>query len=877
MSVSDLAPRLQRALDGRYRIVREIGRGGMGVVFRADDLKHDRPVALKALDPEAGRSVGRERFLREIRISAHLTHPGVLTLIDSGEADGVLYYVMPLVGGGSLRDRMKAEGMMSVDEALRITREVGETVAYAHRAGVVHRDLKPENVLFEAGHALVADFGVARALEETGGERLTRTGLSIGTTAYASPEQVVGATDVDGRSDQYSLACVLYEMLLGSPPWDAGNPQAMLACKLRDPVPGLRVVRDTIPLGVEAAVVRALSRTPADRFPTMEGFLEALTAGRDTGSTTGRTGDARLRRGAIAAVVASLLIAIGIPVATRMSAGGSAEPVGMVGATFEQLTSEPGIEWFPGISPIDGSIVYAAEGPEGRDLFLRPGDGGGAVNLTAAYPEDDDEPALSPDGRRIAFRSEREGGGLFVLELEGTTVRRVTRVVGEGHNPAWSPDGTRLVYATERIDVNPQNSDGKSQLRIVDLAAGEIRPLPTDVSASLPAWSPGGRRIAFTRRLGAPEAWIDIWTLPADGGESLPVTDDRHTDWDPVWSADGRWIYFASARGGSMNLWRAPVEERSGRALGPPEPVMTPAPSLAHPALSADSRLIVYSGVLTTINIYALRFDPDRGEVLGEPFAVTTGSRRWSSPDPSPDGRTIAMYSLAQPEGEVHLVEADGTALRRITGDSATDRVPRWSPDGRWIAFFSNRGGPLDVWMVRPDGSELKQVSRSGGGVPVWSPDGTRMVATGGTAEEAANRIFDPSLPWDGQEFEPLPPIPPELSTFRANDWSRDGDWLVGGATFGDDGIGVLHLPTGRYERLTSEGQWPVWLPDGRRILYVTGGNEMRVVDRVSRRVRTVFASRRDIIGPPRLTRDGRTMYYSRRVTEADLWVMRLP
>jgi len=277
--VTDQLARLHAALADRYTIERELGRGGMAVVYLAEDLRHHRPVAIKVLKPELAAALGPERFLREIETAARLNHPHILPLHDSGEADGFLYYVMPFVEGESLRARLDREQQLSLEDALQITREVADALSYAHSHDIVHRDIKPENILFQAGHAVVSDFGIARAITAAAaGEKLTETGISVGTPAYMSPEQAAGAARLDGRSDIYSLACVLYEMLAGDPPYVASSAHAIVARQALDPVPPLRTVRDTVPEGVDRAIVRALVRTPADRFATAAQFADELTA-----------------------------------------------------------------------------------------------------------------------------------------------------------------------------------------------------------------------------------------------------------------------------------------------------------------------------------------------------------------------------------------------------------------------------------------------------------------------------------------------------------------------------------------------------------------------------------------------------------------------
>ena len=272
---TDVRERLQEGLADRYRLERELGRGGMATVYLAHDLKHDRQVALKVLHPELAATLGPERFQREIRTTARLQHPHILPVLDSGEASGQLFYTMPFVEGESLRDRLRRERQLPIAEALQITREVADALGYAHERGVVHRDIKPENILLSRGHALVADFGVARALQVSGGE-LTETGMSVGTPAYMSPEQGMADPNLDGRSDLYSLGCVLYEMLAGEAPYTGTSAQAIMAKRLREPVPHVRTVRETVPVTVDQSLERVLAKTPADRFASAGEFAAAL-------------------------------------------------------------------------------------------------------------------------------------------------------------------------------------------------------------------------------------------------------------------------------------------------------------------------------------------------------------------------------------------------------------------------------------------------------------------------------------------------------------------------------------------------------------------------------------------------------------------------
>ncbi len=290
--MADLFTRLQAALADRYTIERELGRGGMATVYLAQDLKHHRKVAIKVLKPELAAALGPERFLQEIEIAAGLTHPHILPLYDSGEATGLLYYVMPYVEGETLRNRLDRAGQLPLAEAVQITREVADALSYAHSHDVVHRDIKPENILLEAGHAVVSDFGIARAITAAAGGKLTETGIAVGTPGYMSPEQAAARGRVDERSDIYSLGCVLYEMLAGEPPFTGPSAESIVRQHLAAAPPRVSAMRAAVPRAIEEAIVRALAKTPADRPATAAEFVEALAAPaprvRDTGRRTSR-------------------------------------------------------------------------------------------------------------------------------------------------------------------------------------------------------------------------------------------------------------------------------------------------------------------------------------------------------------------------------------------------------------------------------------------------------------------------------------------------------------------------------------------------------------------------------------------------------------
>ncbi len=317
--------RLTAALGGHYRVERELGTGGMATVYLAHDVRHDRKVALKVLLPDLAATIGAERFLREVRITAGLTHPHILPLLDSGEADGLLYFATPYADGGTLRDMLRHQRQLAIETALTITRQVADALAHAHSRGVLHRDIKPENILFESGHAVVADFGIARAISVAGGEKLTVTGLAVGTPVYMSPEQSVGERELDARSDQYSLACVSYEMLAGEAPFTGPTAQAVLARRMTETPRPVRATRESVSPAVDAAIARALARLPPDRFASVEEFATALTAPNERGrSATASPGGRRWL--ATATVLLAVLIGA-IWITRRFTREGVAPPI----------------------------------------------------------------------------------------------------------------------------------------------------------------------------------------------------------------------------------------------------------------------------------------------------------------------------------------------------------------------------------------------------------------------------------------------------------------------------------------------------------------------------------------------------------------------
>jgi serine/threonine protein kinase len=859
-----------------YRILRTLGQGGMGEVYAAEDTRLNRTVALKVLPHiTSADSEDFKRFRREAQAVAALTHPNVVTLYSVEDAGGVPFLTMELVDGKPLDAFIPRRGM-TLAALLEFAIPLADAIGAAHQRGIVHRDLKPSNIMIGGDRRLkVLDFGLAKLRQETAGEaetleRLTAEHRVIGTAAYMSPEQAEGRA-VDHRSDIFSLGILLYEMATGTRPFTGESTMSILSAIIKDtPTPPMRV-NAAVPDQLDRIIRRCLAKDPSRRYQSAVDVRNDLEEIADA-EPASRHRSASIRRAAAwSALAIGASLAAGAAAVEWRARADRIHP-----AAFARLTSMPGREWFPSLSPDGKWIVYAAEVEGNFDIFLQSVSGSNAVNLTKDSPDDDEMPAFSPDGDRIAFRSGRDGGGIFVMGRTGEAIRRITRA---GFNPSWSPDGTEIAFTSLRMDINPQNGEGSSELEIVSAGGGEPRRVfGNDVVQ--PVWSPHRRRIAFARRGGAGRS-TDIWTIRPDGSDPVGLTPDQPIDWNPVWAPDGAHLYFLSDRSGTMNLWRIAIDEETGRARGEAEPIVIPSPLVAHPAISADGRLLAYSSVVVSANIQRLTLAPGFMP-SGDPSWVTTGSRVWANPDPSPDGDFVTYYSRIEPEGHLYISRADGTGQRQLTGDAFLDRMPRWAPDGKWISFFSNRSGRLQIWKIRSDGGELQPMTQFSEELayPLWSPDARRLAAvTISQAKRHEAFIIDATRPWNPQERQTLPPVPGSPSPFTATSWSPDGQQMVGfsGSASPSSGVIVFALQTQRYERMTTNlGEWPVWMADNRHVLMGDGGKHFWLLDTKTKEARQVYSGGRDVLGPPRPTIDGRAIFYPRRVTESDIHLMTL-
>src|SRR5918995_3740012 len=687
---------LQTALADRFRIERDLGRGGMATVYLAYDLRQDRQVALKVIRPELGAELGADRFLPEIKVTPKLRHPHILPLFDSGAANGQLWYTMPYVQGGTLRQRLIRETRIPREDAYGITLDVLAALSAAHGQGIIHRDIKPENILLEGTEAVVADFGIAQAVTAAGADRMTAMGVALGTPGYMSPEQAVGE-QIDQRSDVYSVGCVLYEMLTGTQPRRAGTEQARTQVSL--------------PSSVGPTVEKALAADPTDRFSTAAEFAASL----DSAQETRAKPHGRRRIVTIAAAVLALLgltFYAGRRITTEAAASGSV--ASGLNQKLRQLTFTEGIEEWPAWSPDGTRLAYVAEVDGIRQLFLRTLANGTERRLTNVR-RDDIQPAWSSEGHRIAFvRANtaggklepndingwyQEGGDIWSLEL-GTG--RETRLIEDAVSPTYSPIGGRLAFEA--------SWGGARRIWVADSTGRNPRQITTDSSEavvhSTPRWSPDASKLAF-RRIESIKS--DIMAVDVGSQMLSRVTDDNAINMDPVWAPDGSHIYFTSSRGGGLNLWQILLDR--GGAAGPPVQLTTGAGDDIQPSVAADGGRVAFAVRGLNSDLWRLPVSPVTGLPTGQPTPVVKTTRVESRGAWSPDGASIAFNSDRLGEMNIWVRGVADSVERQLTRGPGGDYQPTWSPDGKRLVFFSARSGNADIWAVETGDGRLTRLT----------------------------------------------------------------------------------------------------------------------------------------------------------------------
>ena len=869
---------------GPYEVVGPLGAGGMGLVYRARDPQLGRDVALKVLPDSVAHDGERlARFDREARTLAALNHPNIAQIYGLEQAGTRRAIVMELVAGEDLSTRIE-RGSLPTMEALAIARQIANGLEAAHDVGIVHRDLKPANIrVRDDGAVKVLDFGLAKAAGAAGGldsaaatvtsPAMTAHGVILGTAAYMAPEQARGRA-VDKRADIWAFGVILYEMLTGSRLFDADTVADTIAQVVTRDIDMDRLPSTLAPR-IRELITRCLERDPRLRLRDIGEARIALEAP-DAGARGTR---APRRREWVSLTAAGAAVASAGAIGWWL--GASSEPRETPFDTFTQLTMQAGEETAPVISPDGGSIAYASRAAGNWDIYTQRVGGRNAIAVAADPAIDESAPAFSPDGLRIAFHESDRDGGLFTTGATGESARRLTEF---GFDPSWSRDGRRIIFATEEA-IDPYTRHSVSSIWTVDVSGDASPQKLHEGDAMQPAWSPSGTRIAFWAHVSGQR---DLFTTAADGSDRVALTSDPALDWNAVWSADGRSLYFSSDRGGSMNVWRLPIDETSGRATGPAEPITKAVHAASdRPSLSRDGSRLVFRSQTRTINPVAIDFDPT-AERTGDVRTLIQANDVLTPTSISPDGRQLLLTSQTGRRDDIFVSGTDGTALRRLTDDEFRDRWPRWSRDGREVFFYSNRTGTYQIWSVRPDGGGLRHifgVDNTNVHFPVLSPDGTRLIASTQTSPDSwmvqltgtAGAESSAKLEGLGTADEWLIPV----------DWSPDGRRLagpmmsragtinaVGVYEFGDDGRGRLTL-----RHASGDGYRFAWLGDSRRVLILDRSDRLHLLDVETGRLKTIFddPAWRFWGNVPAIAPDGRRIYLGALEEQSDVWMIARP
>lgn len=807
MHPAEQIEQLKAALASRYRIDQVVGTGGMATVYAAEDLRHGRRVAIKVLDPELGAALGAERFLREIRVTAALHHPHILPLHDSGEADGHLYYVMPLVEGESLREKLRNEKQLPVGEAVRIATAVAGALHYAHRHDVVHRDLKPENILLQDGQPLIADFGIALAVSRAGGKRITQTGMSLGTPQYMSPEQATADHAIDGRTDIYSLGAVLYEMLTGDPPYTGSTSQAIIAKMLTDKPRSIRLARPAVPAQVEAAVERALAKLPADRFATGLEFSEALTPPYTAIEAPASAGGARVSssprkwwRDMVPWAVAVMAIVLAAFLGSRPTTVGKVVRFQLVLPDSARLRTSDGTSVT--LSP-DGSRVVYAGGPESAgQLFIR--DLNGLESRPIRGTDRARSPVVSPDGRSVLFVVD---GRLKRVDMDGGAPGTVNE---SGGNATWGSTGIAFTQSGS-LYLLPSGGGEKRLVAKRDTTRGIW-------NLSWPYLLPGGKAAlvtiakAATRR--AAPSHIGVVRFSDGSVTDLGISGASSRYLEPGY------IIFGDFDG---VVYGIAFDSRKLQTSGPPVPLLNDVRvkngGAMELAVSEDGSMVYRSGRIT-------------GRVLsvdrrGLARVLLSDPRDYTFPAISPEGKRLALtIGTSTLTSDTWIFNTQTGALTRLTqggGERAT-----WTPDGNYVL------------TVRSD-SNVYVVSQP------WDGSGTPSVYT---ALGAARPIYEISVPRNRSGFLAtrikaggprdiwIAPVdsPRALRPFVATDAdeysptvSPDGRWLAYVSNeSGRYEVYVRAMPSGPRVQISTNGAVePLWSPTGRELFYRADGKFM--------------------------------------------------
>ncbi|MEP6900538.1 MAG: protein kinase [Actinomycetota bacterium] len=877
---------------GTYHIEKQIGAGGMGEVYLAYDEKLKRKVALKILPAEYTSNDERvKRFELEARAISALNHPNIVTIYDVGNAAGINFIATEFVEGKTLRELLGTN--LKLKDVLAIILQTCDALSTAHNSRIIHRDIKPENIMVRPdGYVKILDFGLAKLseidLNTMKNFKHTAKGVIIGTPAYMSPEQV-SDENVDHRTDLWSIGVVLYELLTGVNPFKKENRQTTFQAILLQQPPLASSINSEISSELDQVLVKALEKdadlsyqTASDLRADLKRVKRELDSSpswitRSAEMEKGKKGKAVRRRNYFVNGLAFLLLPL-LAFAIWFMAGKPEnspmrEASEWINAKHSQLTDSPWVEGYPSLSPDGKNIIFASDSNNDRNIYVQRIGGKNPTNLTPNSKESDTMPTYSPDGKLIAFRSERNPAGIYVMEETGENVRRISDI---GFHPSWSPDGKKVLVSDKAAAIHTVHTVPNSSLWAIDVKTGEKQKLETKGDAIMPACSPNGNRIAFWYV--ADGKLPNIATIPADGGEPVVIAENDASDWNPVWSPDGKFLYFASDRGGSMNLWRVPLDEKTGKPLGEPESIPTPSKYLRHITISRDGKTIAYVRYESQSNVQAISFDLKTLKVTSEATSITRGDRELGNPMLSPDGELFVARNPTRTQEDLVIFDKKGKNWRNLTNDKFRDRIPRWSPDGKKIAFSSDRSGQYQIWTINPDGSNLQQLTfsdKTAAMTPIFSPDGAKLAFTEVSEKSQTSRILDFTKSWAQQSPQNLP-VTPDNQQYSVRDWSKDGKKLlvIYFEPDGDEnGTGVFDLEKQTFEKMTETGSTPFWLGDNRHFIFIDR-NTLLLCDTQTKKITELYKPSAYEIQQAVPSPDNKTIFFRYLQVDADVWLI---
>jgi len=793
---------LGASLADRYRIERELGQGGMATVYLAQDLKHDRKVALKVLKPELAAVLGAERFVVEIKTTAALQHPHILPLFDSGTADGFLFYVMPFIDGETLRSKLDRETQLGVEEAVKIATDVADALHYAHTQGVIHRDIKPENILLANGRPMVADFGIALALSAAAGGRMTETGLSLGTPHYMSPEQATAEKEISARSDVYSLASVLYEMLAGQPPHLGGSAQQIIMKIIAEPAQAVTQLRKSVPANVAAAVGKALEKLPADRFGSAAEFAAALSnpafaTTASGGAAASRTARDSTRSRAVAALAAATVVLA-------------------VLAGWGFLRPHPAVERAPvrftvpvptGHMMMEDETPNLALSPDGRTLvyatagMLHKRSLGSEASEPLPGTESAYFPFFSPDGRSIAFT---QGNAIRRMSIDGGPVTRWTG--GSTFGADWAEDGS-IVHSTRGALWRTAAAGGAPQ-QLTSLGPGEIE-------HAWPQVIEGGRVLIFTI-LGHTGLWSDARVVAVDPGNGRRTVIRERATYGRFVPPDR--VVFIDADG---TLSAIRFDPKRLVTSGEPFPVESGVRVAswgggASFAVSREGTLVFVRGSSLKSNLVWWVERNGQRVSLGEPMSPATLTI-------APDQRRIVADPFQSASLDIWLVDAVTGIRDRVTfaaPGTHSYESPVWSPDGRRIAyaFQVNDSMRVHAKTLETGADALLLVRHHHHHLQDWSPDAAWLLIQEEHPERGADQV---AVRLDSTAA--VVPVAATAATEQSGRFSPDGRWIAYHSDeSGRNEVYVIAFPSadGRQQVSSDGGRLPRWSRTGGELFY---------------------------------------------------------